>query len=53
MLEFKDGINDDLIKLFFIDINKTSMKRLDFENFKKDLINLLDRSYQQYEAHRL
>lgn len=24
-----------------------------FENFKKDLINLLDRSYQQYEAHLL
>lgn len=35
MLEFKDGINDDLIKLFFIEINKTSMKRLDFEKVKK------------------
>lgn len=24
-----------------------------YENFKKDLITLLDRSYQQYEAHLL
>lgn len=35
MIQFKDGINDNLLEIFFSEINKTTMKRPDFAKFKK------------------
>ena len=35
MPEFKEGFNDHQIQLFFSAINETSMKRMDFNKFKK------------------
>lgn len=35
MIEVKEGLGEELISLFFQEINKTNMKRSDFSRFSK------------------